>query len=85
MTKEEVRIDPRIHSMIIGRRGMGIRKIMTDFKVEIKLPKEGEAEPDLVVVRYLFHFGFFSMLIFLSLICRFKEVRMLFWTARTTC
>ncbi len=50
MAKEEVRIDPRVHSMIIGRRGAGIRKIMTDYKVDIKLPREGEGEPDVVTV-----------------------------------
>ncbi len=50
MAREEVRIDPRVHSMIIGRRGAGIRKIMSDFKVDIKLPRDGDAEPDLVVI-----------------------------------
>ena len=50
MTKEEVHIDHKVHSMIIGRRGAGIRKIMADFKVDIKLPREGDADPDLVVI-----------------------------------
>ena len=50
MTKEEVTIDQRIHPMIIGRKGAGIRKIMTDFKVDIKLPREGDADPNLVVI-----------------------------------
>jgi polyribonucleotide nucleotidyltransferase len=50
MTREEVRIDPRVHSKIIGRKGAGIRKLQQDYKVEIKLPREGEAEPDLVVI-----------------------------------
>jgi len=34
MVKEEVKIDPRVHSMIIGKRGRTIHKIMDDFKVE---------------------------------------------------
>ena len=50
MVKEEVEIRHRVHSMIIGRRGMGIRKIMSDYKVDIKLPRQGDPNPDLVVV-----------------------------------
>jgi polyribonucleotide nucleotidyltransferase len=50
MIKEEVQIDPRIHSMIIGKRGRSIRKIMDDFKVDIRLPREGDEDPSLVVV-----------------------------------
>jgi hypothetical protein len=50
MTKEEVKIDAGTHAMIIGRRGLGIRKIMQDFKVEIKMPREGDADPDMVVI-----------------------------------
>jgi len=47
---EEVSIDPKIHSMIIGRRGRNIRKIMDDFKVDIRLPREGDDDPSRVVV-----------------------------------
>ena len=50
MVHEEVSIDPRVHSMIIGKRGRSIRKIMDDFKVDIRLPREGDADPSLVVV-----------------------------------
>lgn len=50
LTKEEVSIDRRIHSMIIGRRGATIRKIMQDYNVDIKLPREGDNDPDLVVI-----------------------------------
>merc|ERR1712107_394774 len=32
MIKEEVQIDPRVHSMIIGRRGRSIRKIIDHLK-----------------------------------------------------
>ena len=35
MVHEEVSIDPRVHSMIIGKRGRSIRKIMDDFKVKL--------------------------------------------------
>ena len=53
MVKEEIEISHRVHSMIIGRRGMGIRKIMADYKVDIKFPRQGDANPDLVVVSCL--------------------------------
>ena len=53
MVREEVLIDSRTHPMIIGRRGQGIRKIMQDFKVDIKMPKQGvDPEPDLVIVSF---------------------------------
>jgi len=50
MVQEEVSIDPRTHSMIIGKRGRSIRKIMDDFKVDIRLPREGDEDPSRVVV-----------------------------------
>merc|ERR1719431_1910081 len=50
MVQEEVSIDPRVHSMIIGKRGRIIRKIMEDFKVDIRLPREGDPDPSRVVV-----------------------------------
>jgi polyribonucleotide nucleotidyltransferase len=45
----EVHIDPGVHSMIIGKRGRSIRKIMDDYKVDIRLPRGGD-EPSLVTV-----------------------------------
>ena len=50
MVKEEVEINHKVHSMIIGRRGMGIRKIMSEYSVDIKLPRQGDPNPDLVTV-----------------------------------
>jgi predicted PilT family ATPase len=50
MTREEVTIDNRVHSMIIGRKGIGIRKIQQEFNVEIKLPRAGDPNPDLVII-----------------------------------
>ena len=37
-TREELRIDPRVHARIIGGRGKNIRAIMTEFSVR----REGE-------------------------------------------
>jgi len=50
MTKEDVRIDHRVHRMIIGRRGAEIKRIMQQFKVDIKLPREGDEDPNLVTI-----------------------------------
>ena len=47
---EEVQIDPGVHSMIIGKRGRSIRKIMDDYKVDIRLPRPGDDDPSLVIV-----------------------------------
>ena len=48
--KEEVMIDNRVHSMIIGKKGSEIRKIQHEFNVEIKLPRNGDPNPDMVIV-----------------------------------
>merc|ERR1719334_99418 len=50
MTKEDVKIDHRVHRMIIGRRGAEIKRIMQQFKVDIKLPREGDEDPNLVTI-----------------------------------
>jgi len=36
--------------MIIGRKGTGIRKIQQEYGVEIKLPREGDPNPDMVII-----------------------------------
>ena len=53
MTKDEVDIDHRVHSMIIGKGGREIRNMQQKFKVEIKLPREGDPNPHRVIVRIL--------------------------------
>lgn len=50
MIKMEVSVDPRVHSMIIGKGGRNIRKIMEDYKVDIRLPRDGDEDPTLVIV-----------------------------------
>ncbi|XP_042234128.1 vigilin-like [Homarus americanus] len=49
MVKETVEIDSRIHSRLIGSRGRAIRKVMEEFKVEIKFPR-GDDDPNMVVI-----------------------------------
>ncbi len=81
MIKEEVQIDPRVHSMIIGRKGRTIRKIMDDYKVDIRLPRERDEDPSLVVVsgdednvyeciehlKVIFKYFFYAFIFFLIL------------------
>lgn len=50
LVREEVSIDARVHSRLIGARGRNIRKIMDDFKVDIKFPRSDDANPNLVVI-----------------------------------
>ncbi|XP_037085913.1 vigilin-like [Pollicipes pollicipes] len=50
MTREELRIDPRVHARIIGGRGKNIRAIMTEFQVDVRFPRAEDAEDDLVVI-----------------------------------
>merc|ERR1719370_2273606 len=45
MIKMEVSVDPRVHSMIIGKGGRNIRKIMEDYKVDIHFPRDAEEDP----------------------------------------
>ncbi|XP_026329102.1 vigilin isoform X2 [Hyposmocoma kahamanoa] len=46
--REEVDIDSRVHRRLIGLRGKNIRKIMDDFKVDIRFPKN--QDDSLVVI-----------------------------------
>merc|ERR1719495_2386961 len=50
MIKMEVSIDPKVHPMIIGKGGRNIRKIMEDYKVDIRFPRDAEEDPARVVV-----------------------------------
>lgn len=50
LIKEEVTIDPRVHRMIVGKRGAGIRRIMSEHKVDIKMPREGAPDSDKVII-----------------------------------
>ena len=44
-------MDARVHSRLIGFKGRSIRKIMEQFKVDIRFPsREGGADPNVVTV-----------------------------------
>jgi len=50
MCREELHIDASIHSRIIGGGGKGIKKIMDTYNVEVRFPRDGDADPSLVTV-----------------------------------
>ncbi|KAG0729485.1 Vigilin [Chionoecetes opilio] len=51
MVKDMVEIDRRIHSRLIGARGRAIRKVMEEYKVEIKFPRDNaEDDPNTVTI-----------------------------------
>lgn len=49
LVKQDLPIDHRIHSRLIGRRGRNIRQIMDQYKVEIRFPTE-DSDPDIVTI-----------------------------------
>lgn len=50
LVREEIEIDSRVHSRLIGGRGRNIRKIMDDFRVDIKFPRNEDPNPNLVII-----------------------------------
>uniref|UniRef100_A0A671STS1 Vigilin n=1 Tax=Sinocyclocheilus anshuiensis TaxID=1608454 RepID=A0A671STS1_9TELE len=50
MISEDITLDSRVHARVIGARGKGIRKIMDEFKVDVRFPQSGAANPNLVTV-----------------------------------
>lgn len=48
--KEEIYIDSRIHSRLIGFRGKNISQIMDKYHVDIRFSKSDSSNPDLVTV-----------------------------------
>ncbi|XP_049320600.1 vigilin [Astyanax mexicanus] len=50
MVSDDVRLDHRVHARIIGARGKAIRKLMEEFKVDIRFPQPGSEDPDKVTV-----------------------------------
>ncbi|XP_066997687.1 vigilin [Anabrus simplex] len=49
LVKEDVIIDHRVHSRLIGTRGRSIRKVMEDFSVDIKFSRSDD-NPDVVTI-----------------------------------
>lgn len=49
LIKQDLPIDHRVHSRLIGRRGRNIRQVMDQYKVEIRFPVDG-GDPDMVTI-----------------------------------
>lgn len=51
LVHEQVDVDYRVHARLIGQRGRNIHKIMEEYKVEIRFPKQGEdANPNAITI-----------------------------------
>ena len=50
MFTEEVSIDARIHPRIIGARGRGINRLMEEYSVDLRFPRSGDPDPNLVLI-----------------------------------
>jgi len=50
MISEEVLIDHRVHSRLIGAKGRAISKIMDEYKVDVRMPGRDAEHPDLVII-----------------------------------
>lgn len=48
--KEEVAIQASVHSRLIGAKGRNIRKIMEDYKVDIRFPRSTDPDPNIVTI-----------------------------------
>ncbi|KAK7093511.1 hypothetical protein V1264_007247 [Littorina saxatilis] len=49
MVTEDVNIDHRIHPRIIGAKGRNVRKLMEDYNVDIRFPRDS-GDPDVVTI-----------------------------------
>uniref|UniRef100_A0A4D5R9H2 Vigilin n=1 Tax=Scolopendra viridis TaxID=118503 RepID=A0A4D5R9H2_SCOVI len=50
MISEDVSINHHVHSRLIGAKGRNIRKIMDQFKVDIRFPRDSDPDLDTVVI-----------------------------------
>lgn len=50
LTKEDLDVDSRIHSRLIGSKGRNIRKIMDEYKVDIKFARSTDPNPNIMTV-----------------------------------
>ncbi|VDK31413.1 unnamed protein product [Gongylonema pulchrum] len=47
---QEIYLDSTIHPVIIGHRGRNLKRLMDEFKVELRFPRSTDPDPNLVVV-----------------------------------
>ncbi|VDK79439.1 unnamed protein product [Litomosoides sigmodontis] len=47
---QEIFLDATFHPRLIGQKGRNLKKVMDEFKVEIRLPRSTDVDPNLVVI-----------------------------------
>uniref|UniRef100_A0A0R3RY71 Vigilin n=1 Tax=Elaeophora elaphi TaxID=1147741 RepID=A0A0R3RY71_9BILA len=47
---QEIFLDATFHPRLIGQKGRNLKKVMDEFKVEIRLPRSTDPDPNLVVI-----------------------------------
>lgn len=50
LVREVIEVDSRVHARLIGQRGRNIHKIMEDYKVEVRFPKQGEDPNGITII-----------------------------------
>ncbi|XP_023947643.1 vigilin [Bicyclus anynana] len=45
------KVDPEYHPLVIGKGGLVIKKIRTDYGVQINLPKRGKSDDDIITIQ----------------------------------
>lgn len=50
MTTLQVELDYRVHNRIIGGRGAQVRRLMEEFKVDIRFPRSSDENKNLVEI-----------------------------------
>ena len=50
MTTISIDIDARVHNRIIGRGGAQIRKLMEEYKVDVRFPKSSDENKNLIEI-----------------------------------
>uniref|UniRef100_A0A915Q0U1 K Homology domain-containing protein n=1 Tax=Setaria digitata TaxID=48799 RepID=A0A915Q0U1_9BILA len=47
---QEIFLDATFHPRLIGQKGRNLKKVMDEFKVEVRLPRSTDPDPNLVVI-----------------------------------
>ncbi|CAG0913810.1 unnamed protein product [Notodromas monacha] len=50
MMEKAVSVDSRVHPRLIGQKGRTIKKIMDDYKVDIRFPRPEDADPNVIFI-----------------------------------
>lgn len=50
VVKEVMNVDPRVLPVLIGQRGRNLRKVTEDYKVEIKIPRSDDPNPNAIMI-----------------------------------